>query len=184
MQQNTWTRLTSCLSSAQSSSDPVDQLLYLVSKTQANFPCPSVSGAWPVHCYDTCLWSSRSFLAQLQWLASASGLHVLNSTLSPQASGPGPAGPHGREGAAVIPKLLAGEGLNAPILVFGNSDPVSSAHKVLFQFKTVPSGFSPASSVKGAMLSCHRVITFHWQLCSQAYILLKPCFHGECLCPA
>lgn len=40
------------------------------------------------------------------------------------------------------------------ILVFGNSDLVSSAPKVLFQFKTVPSGFTPVYSVKGL---CYQV---------------------------
>lgn len=84
----------------------------------------------------------------------------------------------------VIPKVLAGEGLDAPIFVCGNSDQVLSAHKVLAQFKTVLSGFSPASSVKVTVLQCHRVIIFHWWLCLQVYILLKPCFHGESLCSA
>lgn len=64
--------------------------------------------------------------------------------------------------AAVIPKLLVGEGIDAPILIFGNSDPVSGAHKSLVWSKTVPSGFSPAYSVTGAVLPCHRVIIFHW----------------------
>ena len=65
-------------------------------------------------------------------------------------------------GATVIPKVLAGEDLDAPVLIFDKSDPVSGTHKVLVWFKTVPSGFSPACSVKGAVLPCHRVIIFHW----------------------
>lgn len=65
-------------------------------------------------------------------------------------------------GAAVTPKVVAGEGLDGPVLIFGNSDPVSCAHKVPVLFKTVPSGFSPAYSVKGAVLPCHRVLIFRW----------------------
>lgn len=130
------------------------------------------------------LWSSHSFLSQLQWLPSASSLQVLDSTSSPQASGPRPVGAHAQGGAVVTPKVLGGDGLDAPILVCRNSDQVLSAHEVLAQFKTVLNGFSSASSVKGDMLPCHRVIIFHWWLCSQVCILLKPCFHSESLCPA
>lgn len=159
MQQSTWTCLTSFLNSARSSSDPVDQLFYLVSKTRANFPFPSVSGARPAHCCWThCLWSSCSFLSQLQWLQVFMYL-TAHSVLKP-------VGWDQQElmarGAAVTPKVVAGEGLDAPILIFGNSDPVSCAHKVPVLFKTVPSGFSPAYSVKGAVLPCHRVIIFRW----------------------
>lgn len=86
---------------------------------------------------------------------------MLHSTFSPQASGWDLQELMARS-AGVVPKVLAGNGLEAPILAFGNSDPVSGAHKVLVELKAALSGFSPTYSVKGAVLPCHRVIIFHW----------------------
>lgn len=174
MQQSTWTGLTSFLSSAWLCSDPVDQLFYLVSKSGVNFPFPSVSGAWPVHCYYTCLWSSCFLQLQvscvsqhIQYLSQWAG----TSRNSCQGCSSHSQGPSWRRSSCTI-------------LTFDNSDPLSSAHKVLVWFKTVQGSFSPAYTVKGAALPCHRIMIFFWYLCLQVYILLKACFHGDNLCPA
>lgn len=98
---------------------PIAQLLYLVSRTQANFPFPSVFGALPVHCYYTVKLMVPSVTATSGFLHLQVVTYLAaHSVLKPMS----------REQQELTAKALTGEGLDAPILIYGSS--VSGAHKV------------------------------------------------------
>lgn len=100
-------------SSAQSSGDTTDQLLHLVSRAQADFPFPSVFGAWPVLGYHTgkltvpSVTATSGFL-HLQAFTCLAAHSVLQQELMARAA------------EAVMAKALTGEDLDKLTLIFGS----------------------------------------------------------------